>query len=599
MISLSKSGFGVSVVRQLFQLTKSSSSLFHPERLLASSSSSSPSSLASSNYDAVYRRSLEHPEDFWGEVAGGVQWMKPFEKVLDHSDPPFTKWFVGGTLNTSYNALDRHVLRGNGERTAIIYDSPIAGKKVKFTYRELRERVSRMAGALSSLGVQKGDVVIIYMGMIPETVIAMLAAARIGAVHNLVFGGFAAPQLSARIDHSKPKVAICASVGLEPSRVIDYKEILDEAIRLSSHSPKHCIVLNREGFERASLTPSRDLDWEELEARSRPHDPVPVGAQDPAYIIYTSGTTGTPKGVVRPTGGHTVVLPWTMKAIYDMSPEDVWWAASDFGWVVGHSYICYAPLLNGNTTIIYEGKPVGTPDAHQFFRVVREYGVRGLFVAPTALRVIARELPSEEDVLKGTPFQYLYVAGEPLDHTTRLWSEKAFGVPTLDHWWQTETGFPITAHCMGLGMSREAPRGTTGKPFMGFDIRILNEKGEEAMPGELGRIVSKLPLPPGNFSTLFQADSRFKETYFSKFEGFYDTMDVGIKSQEGYISVQARDDDVINVAGHRLSTLSLEEAILSHKDVIEAAVIGVPDDIKGELPLGMYVTNKDCQKTEE
>lgn len=556
-------------------------------------------SSSSSDYDEVYRRSLQSPEEFWAEIAEEIEWMKPYDKVLDNSNPPFSRWFVGGELNASYNALDRHVLRGKGDRLAVIYDSPITGKKGSYTYKELKDRVSHMAGALAALGVRKGDVVVIYMPMIPDTIVAMLAVARLGAVHNVVFGGFAAPQLAIRIEHSKAKVVMCASVGVEPSRAVLYKPILDEAIHLSAHKPKHCVVLQRKDFPRTHLIPERDFDWEELEANALPHDPVPVNAEDPAYILYTSGTTGTPKGIVRPTGGHTVVLPWTMKAIYDLSPDEVWWSASDFGWVVGHSYICYAPLLHGNTTVVYEGKPVGTPDAHQFFRVIKEYGVSALFTAPTALRVISRELPSRQKHLDGSSFRHLFVAGEPLDHETRLWAAETFGTPVLDHWWQTETGYAITAHFMGLKMNPNPPRGTTGKPTMGFDVRVMTHDGTEAAPGELGRIVCKLPLPPGNFNTLLGSTQRFKEVYFSHFEGYYDTMDAGIRDREGYISVQARDDDVINVAGHRLSTIALEEAMLGHEDVVEAAVIGVSDSVKGEVPLGLFVTRHGCSKAED
>lgn len=556
-------------------------------------------STISPSYDVVYKKSIEHPEEFWSEVAKGIDWFKPFHKVLDNSNPPFTKWFVGGSLNTSYNALDRHILNGKGSQNAVIYDSPITGRKTKIIYNELKERVARMAGALASLGVRKGDIVVIYMPMIPDIIVGMLAVARLGAIHNVVFGGFAAPELAVRLAHSKAKVILCANVGIEPSRVIDYKPIVDDAIRLSSHKPKHCIVLQREDFKRATLVPERDLDWHEIEAKAVQHDPVPVNSEDPVYVLYTSGTTGAPKGIVRPTGGHSVVLPWTMKTLYGLNSDDVWWAASDFGWVVGHSYICYAPLLNGNTTIIYEGKPVGTPDSQQFFRVIKEHNVKAMFVAPTALRSIAREVSADKCLLKDTAFRHLFVAGEALDHETRVWSGKVFGTPVLDHWWQTETGFAITAHCMGLNMDKNPPRGATGKPFMGFNVKVLNENGNEAQFGELGRIACKLPLPPGNFSTLFEADQRYKDTYFTKFPGYYDTMDAGILDKEGYVSVQARDDDVINVAGHRLSTIALEEALLAHEDVIDAAVIGVKDELKGEIPCGFFVKKKQCVKSDE
>lgn len=555
----------------------------------------------SGSYDELHRRSIAERELFWDEVGQCVEWHRPYTQVLDNSEEPFTRWYVGGELNACHNAVDRHVSAGRGDQVAIINDSPVTQTVRKTTYSQLQEQVSRLAGGLQRLGVDRGDRVMIYMPMITEAVVAMLATVRLGAVHSVVFGGFAARELATRISHLQPRVVISASCGVEPSRLVHYKPMLDEAIQLSDHKPQYCVLLQRSDLLRADLTPGRDLDWHDLLDTSPLTDPVPVPADHPSYVLYTSGTTGQPKGIVRPTGGHAAVLPWTMKTIYDMEPGEVWWAASDLGWIVGHSYICYAPLFNGNTTIIYEGKPVGTPDAGQFFRVIEEHDVRGMFTAPTAIRAIMKDDPNAAEGRKYdiTSLKNLFVAGEPLDHETREWAQDAFRVPVLDNWWQTETGYAITAHCVGMQMSVSPPRGTSGKPFVGFDVQVLTEDGKEAEPGQLGRIVCRLPLPPGFMSSLYKAPDRYVETYFSKFPGYYDTMDAGVRDEQGYVGVMSRDDDVINVAGHRLSTLALEEAMLEHPLVVDAAVVGVPDATKGEVPLGLFVTQGGSEVTEQ
>ena len=522
-----------------------------------------------------------------------MEWHKPYERVLDNSEQPFTRWYCGGQLNTCHNAVDRHVAAGRGDQLAVIHDSPITGSLTTLTFTQLQEAVARLAGGLARLGVTRDDTVLIYMPMVGEAVVAMLAVARLGATHSLVFGGFAAPELATRISHLQPRVVLTASCGVEPSRHVLYKPILDQAIELAAHKPQHCVMLQREGLPQATLTPGRDHEWQELVATSSPHDAVPVPSDHPCYVLYTSGTTGQPKGVQRPSGGHAAVLAWTMRAIYGMNTGEVWWAASDLGWIVGHSYICYAPLLAGNTTIVYEGKPVGTPDPGQFFRVVAQHKVAGMFTAPTALRSILLKDPdhAHSRAHDTSSLRNLFVAGEPLDHDTRLWAEQAFGTPVLDNWWQTETGYAITAHCMGLGMPQRPPRGASGKAFMGFDVRVLREDGSEAGVGELGRLACRLPLPPGVMNTLYRAPDRFKDTYFIKYPGYYDTMDAGVVDSQGYVGVRARDDDVINVAGHRLSTLALEEAMLVHPRVVDAAVVGIPDSLKGEVPLGLFVVD--------
>uniref|UniRef100_A0A2P2HVP7 Acyl-CoA synthetase short-chain family member 3, mitochondrial n=1 Tax=Hirondellea gigas TaxID=1518452 RepID=A0A2P2HVP7_9CRUS len=555
-------------------------------------------SLTVGDYETVYRNSIEKKEEFWDELAQKIVWHKPYVRVLDpNSLPTSPLWFPGGELNTCYNAVDVHVQKGRGKKVAIIHDSPVTETKKKITYDELLDQVSRLAGVLSNLGVTRGNRVLIYMPMMAEALIAMLATARLGAIHSVVFGGFAAKELSTRIMHLKPKVILSASHGIEPSRIIEYKPLLDTAIKISSHKPNHCVILQRPMFNHITMEKGRDLNWDEEMAKAKPHDAVPVESNHPCYVLYTSGTTGKPKGIVRPTGGHAVVLPWTMKAIYGMEKDDVWWGASDLGWVVGHSYICYAPLLNGNTTVIFEGKPVGTPDSKQFFRMITEHNIRGLFTAPSALRAIKQKDPTGH-IGPNSNLKHLFIAGECLDHDTRVWAEKAFNIHGLDHWWQTETGYAISAHCMGLNMDPNPPRGTTGKPFIGYDLELLNSEGEKVGPGELGRIVCKLPLPPGCMNTLYDAHVRFIESYFQQYPGYYDTMDAGMKDKDGYISVLSREDDVINVSGHRMSSLALEEALMEHPDVDDALVCGVPDELKGVVPLGLVVVNKERDEKE-
>ncbi|XP_071181901.1 acyl-CoA synthetase short-chain family member 3, mitochondrial-like isoform X2 [Mytilus edulis] len=549
--------------------------------------------IASKAYDDNFLRSINSPEDFWAEQAEQIVWHKKWDKVLDNSNPPFSRWFVGGELNTCYNAVDRHVEAGNGEQVAIIYDSPITKQVQHITYKELLDEVSKFASVLRKYGVEKGDRVLIYMPMIPQAVIAMLASARIGAIHSLVFGGFAAKELGTRIDHAKPKVVVSASCGVEPGKSVPYKPMLDGALSSIDFKPNKCVIYNRPGFQIAALNHKMDVDWQLEMLEASPVDCVPVLATDPIYILYTSGTTGLPKAVVRPSGGHAVVLKWSMWNIYGLKPKDVWWAASDLGWVVGHSYIAYAPLLNGNTTILFEGKPVGTPDPGVYFRILREHDVKAMFVAPTALRAVRREDPEADYAKKYKPlheFQALFVAGEHCDKETMEWSRNALeGKPVLDNWWQTETGWAITSTCAGMGMNLKPPTGTAGKAVPGWDVKVLRKDLTTADPGELGQIAVKLPLPPGAFSTLWESEERFKDTYYKTIPGYYDTMDAGFMDEEGYVSVMARTDDVINVAGHRLSTGQLEEAMLESEYLAEAAVVGIPDELKGEVPLGLCV----------
>ncbi|KAK7098847.1 acyl-CoA synthetase short-chain family member 3, mitochondrial-like isoform X2 [Littorina saxatilis] len=552
-------------------------------------------------YEEVFRRSIEQPDDFWAEAAEKLVWHKKWDQVLDNSNPPFTRWFVGGELNTCYNAVDRHVKSGRGDQAAIIHDSPVTASVAHITYKQLQEKVSLLAGVLRKHGVQKGDRVLIYMPMIPEAVIAMLACARLGAIHSLVFGGFASKELATRVNHAEPKVVISANCGVEPTRVVPYKPMLDGAIDLSEFKPSSCIIFNRPHFDPAPLKAGRDFCWEEEMAGSSLVDCVPVSATDPIYLLYTSGTTGMPKAVVRPSGGYAVVLHWTMSNVYGMNPGDVWWAASDLGWVVGHSYIAYAPLLHGNTSVLFEGKPVGTPDPGTFFRVIRDHNVKGMFTAPTALRAIRAEDPEGKFAKKYLPtdsFKVLFVAGEHCDHETMDWTKNLLQTPVLDNWWQTETGWPITSTCYGLDMDLNPPSGVTGKPVPGWNVKVFNAAGKEAEVEELGEIYVKLPLPP-SFSTLWKADERFKETYFTQKPGYYATMDSGVRDEHGYICVMSRSDDVINVAGHRMSAGALEEAILECGDVVEAAVVGVPDKLKGMVPLGLCVIKHDCITSHE
>ncbi|MHB9857193.1 propionyl-CoA synthetase [Streptomyces sp. YIM S03343] len=540
-------------------------------------------------YADAYRRSLTDREGFWLEAAEAVDWSRPPTRALDDSRAPLYRWFPDGELNTAYNALDRHVASGRGEQAALLYDSPVTGTKASYTYTELRDAVALFAGALTSLGVTKGDRVIVYMPMVPEAVIGMLACARIGAVHSVVFGGFAPKELAARIDDARPKAVIAASCGIEPTRIVDYKKIIDEALATTAHQPEHVVVLQREAAP-AQLGP-RDLDWQELVAAAKPADPVPVAATDPLYILYTSGTTGRPKGVVRDTGGHAVALAWSMANVYGINPGDVWWAASDIGWVVGHSYIVYAPLLIGATTVLYEGKPIGTPDAGAFWRVVSEYGVKALFTAPTALRVIRKTDPDAAELARydTSSLTDLFMAGERLDPDTYQWAHQKLGVPVTDHWWQTETGWAIAANLRGLEPRRAKP-GSCTVPVPGFDVRILDPAtGEPMEAGQEGDIAIALPLPPGTLPTLWEDDQRYIDGYLSQHDGYYVTGDSGYFDLDGYLFVMGRTDDVINVAGHRLSTGAMEAALATHPAVAECAVIGVHDEVKGQLPRGLVV----------
>ncbi|XP_066543223.1 acyl-CoA synthetase short-chain family member 3, mitochondrial isoform X2 [Amia ocellicauda] len=508
--------------------------------------------------------------------------------------------FVGGKLNICYNAVDRHVENGRGDQPAIIHDSPVTGTKQTITYSELLTEVSRLAGVLVKHGVKTGDLVVIYMPMIPQAIFTMLACARIGATHSLIFGGFASKELSVRIDHAKPKLVVTASFGIEPGRRVEYIPLVEKALELGLHKPKKILIYNRPNMESVSMTPDTSLNWDEEMAAVCPHDCVPVSSDHPLYILYTSGTTGMPKGVVRDTGGYAVMLNWTMSNVYGLNPEEVWWAASDLGWVVGHSYICYAPLLHGNTTVLYEGKPVGTPDAGAYFRVISEHGVTAMFTAPTAIRAIRQQDPqaSLRRQHQLTRMRTLFVAGERCDVETLEWAKKVFKVPVLDHWWQTESGSPITASCVGLGSSLSPPAGQAGKSVPGYNVIVLDDNMKEVKPRTLGNILIKLPLPPGAASTLWQNDDLFRELYFSKFPGYYDTMDAGYMDEEGFLYIMSRSDDVINVAGHRLSTGALEEAVLLHTAVADCAVVGLEDSLKGHVPLALCVL-KNGMKTEE
>ena len=542
-----------------------------------------------STQDPVYARWRNAPERFWEDAAEAVHWYRRWDRVLDASRPPFYRWFAGGVVNTCYNALDRHVSAGHADQPALIYDSPVTQTISSFTYRELLDQVSRFAGVLIGQGVGRGDRVIIYMPMVPEAAVAMLACARIGAIHSVVFGGFASHELAARISHAGPKLIVSASCGIEANRVVPYKPLLDKAIELATAKPSRCVVLQRPQ-ERAPMISGRDLDWSELMAGARPAECVPVEATDPLYILYTSGTTGTPKGVVRDNGGHLVALTWSMKHIYGVEPGEVYWAASDLGWVVGHSYILYGPLFNGNTTILYEGKPVGTPDPGAFWRVISQHGVRVQFTAPTAIRAIKRDDPGGECVRRYdlSRFRTLFLAGERCDPDTLHWAEQRLGVPVVDHWWQTETGWPIGANCVGLGMIPVKP-GSCARAVPGYDVRVLGGDGREVPDGRTGSLVIKLPLPPGCLPTLWNNDSGFVQSYLSTYPGYYLTADAGYKDADGYLWVMSRTDDIINVAGHRLSTGAMEEVLASHPDVAECAVVGVADELKGEVPLGFIV----------
>lgn len=549
-----------------------------------------------SKLDDVVAASLTDPETFWADAAAAVHWDKYWDKVLDSADAPMYRWFTGAALNTCYNAVDLHVAEGRGGQRAIIYDSPVTDTVRSYTYAELLHEVRQVAGALAELGVGKGDRVIIYMPMIPEAVFAMLACARLGAVHSVVFGGFAANELAVRIDDCTPKAIVCASCGIEPGRIVEYKPLVDEAIELAAQPPAACIVLQRAQAQ-AAMTAGRDFDWDDIVPRAVPQECVSVEATDPLYILYTSGTTGQPKGVVRDNGGHVVALKWTMEHIYGVEPGEVYWAASDIGWVVGHSYIVYAPLFNGNTTIVFEGKPVGTPDPGTFWRVIAEHGVSVLFTAPTAFRAIKKEDP--EGALIGnydlSGFRTLFLAGERTDPATLHWARDKLGVPVIDHWWQTETGWSICANCMGIE-PLPVKEGSPTRPVPGMDVRVVDDGGREVARGEIGALVVKLPLPPGTFPTLWNAPERHREAYLDEFPGYYKTADAGYMDEEGYVFVMSRTDDIINVAGHRLSTGAMEEVLAAHPDVAECAVTGVADSLKGQLPLGFLVLNAGCAR---
>ncbi|HYP57996.1 MAG TPA: propionyl-CoA synthetase [Beijerinckia sp.] len=543
---------------------------------------------------SIYRSSIEEPEIFWGAAAARLEWQKPFEHVLDSSKAPFYRWFTGGQLNICYNALDRHVAAGDGERTALIYDSPVTGTERSISYGELTEAVARFGGVLTQLGVTEGDRVIIYMPMVPEAVIAMLACARIGAVHSVVFGGFAANELVKRIDDAKPKVIVSASCGIEGSKLIPYKPLLDAALEISVAPPQHCVILQRPMLE-ASLTPGLDLDWQEALSSSEAVPCATTSATAPLYILYTSGTTGTPKGVVHDHGGYAVALHWSMSNIYNVSPGEVFWAASDIGWAVGHSYSVYAPLLQGATSLLYEGKPVGTPDAGAFWRVIRQHGVKVLLTAPTALRAIRQHDP-EGTFIASAPlggFRNLFLAGERCDPSTLAWAEAQLKVPVIDHWWQTETGWPIAANCLGIGQVPVKP-GSVGHAVPGWRVEALDLEQNKVAAGEIGNLAIKLPLPPGSLPTLWQADDRFVDSYLREFPGYYQTGDAGLIDEDGYIFVMARTDDVINVAAHRLSTGGMEEVVAEHPAVAECAVIGIADELRGQIPVGLVVLKANC-----
>jgi len=528
-----------------------------------------------------------------------VHWYRRWDAILDRSRPPFHRWFPGGEVNSCYNALDRHVEHGRAEQVALIYDSPVTSTVRAFTYRELRDEVARFAGVLATRGVTRGDRVVIYMPMVPEAVIGMLACARIGAIHSVVFGGFASAELASRITDARPKAVLTASCGIEIDRVIPYKPLLDRAIELAGSEPECCIVLQRPQAP-ASLVPGRDHDWAELAAAATPADCVPVLATDPLYILYTSGTTGNPKGIVRDNGGHLVALTWSMRNIYGVEPGEVYWAASDLGWAVGHSYIVYAPLFHGNTTVLYEGKPVGTPDAGAFWRVIAQHGVRAFFTAPTAFRAIRRDDPAGQHVHRydlGT-LRTLFLAGERTDPATLDWAERQLGVPVIDHWWQTETGWPVGCNCVGLGLLPVKP-GSCSVPVPGYDVRVLDDNGADVRPGATGNVVIRLPLPPGCAPTLWNNERGFQAAYLSAYPGYYLTADAGFKDEDGYLWIMGRTDDSINVAGHRLSTGAIEEALAAHPDVAECAVVGVNDALKGEVPLGLVVLKAGAARERE
>ncbi len=557
------------------------------------------SGLTTGDYAKAFAAARSDPAGFWGEVAEGIDWIRRWDQVIDDSRKPYYRWFTGGVLNTCYNCVDRHVEKGRADQLALVYDSPLTGTQRKITYRELQALTARCAGALRALGVTKGDTVVIYMPMVPEAVIAMLACARIGAVHSVVFGGFAAPELAKRVADAKPKAMVSASCGLLPGRAVPYKPLLDEALQIAGAQQTPCLILQRPELK-AEMIAGRDIDWDDAMAGAVPADCVPLAATDPLYVIYTSGTTGKPKGVVRDNGGHAVALRWSMEAVYGTRPGDVFWAASDVGWVVGHSYIVYGPLLQGCTTILYDGKPVGTPDAGAFWRLCAEHGVNVLFTAPTAFRAIKKEDPNGSLVSKYdlSKFRMLFLAGERGDPDTIEWARRILRVPVIDNWWQTELGWPAISNCMGIEHLPVRP-GSPTKPVPGFDIRILDEQGREQAAGDIGSLVIKLPLPPGALTTLWNNDAGFEETYLSRYPGYYLSGDAGYFDVDGYGWVMSRIDDIINVAGHRLSTGQMEEILAAHPDVAEGAVVGVADALKGQVPLGLVVLKSGVTRTED
>ena len=550
-------------------------------------------------YEIAYQQSIEDPNTFWAKAAEDCHWYKKWDRVLDDTNKPFYRWFSGGQVNTCFNAVDLHIENGRGDQNAIIYDSPVTQTIKKITYNQLRDEVARFAGALAAQGVTKGDRVLIYMPMIAEALVAMLACARLGAVHSVVFGGFAAKELAVRIDDAKPKVIVSASCGIEVARVIAYKPLLDKAIDMAQFKPKACIIKQRP-MEAAAMIDGRDFDWDDVVQDAQPHDCVPVAATDPLYILYTSGTTGIPKGVVRDNGGHLVALKWTMGAIYNIEAGDVYWAASDVGWVVGHSYIVYGPLLKGCTTIVFEGKPVGTPDAGVFWRVISEHKVKVMFTAPTAFRAIKREDPRAE-LMKNydlSNFKALFLAGERLDPDTLKWAENSLGIPVIDHWWQTETGWAIAGNCLGLH-HYPIKEGSPTKPAPGWNLQVVDPNCNPIKAGDIGALVVKLPLPPGTLPTLWNNDDGYIKAYLEEFPGYYKTADAGFIDEDGYVFVMSRTDDIINVAGHRLSTGAMEEVLADHPDVAECAVLGVDDKLKGQVPIGFLVLNAGVTRSPE
>ena len=552
-----------------------------------------------SSFKEIYQNSVKKPEEFWKNISNDMFWFKKPTKILNKSNPPFYKWFEDGVTNTCYNAIDVHIEKGKGEKTALIYDSPVTGTKAQFTYNQLKEKVSKFAGALDNKGIKKGDRVIIYMPMIPEAVVAMLACGRIGAIHSVVFGGFASNELANRIDDSQAKILITASCGFEPGRTVEYRPLVDGALKLAKHKVDKVVFFQRKGHQ-VNLNAPLEISWDEVLVNAKDKDCVEMGSNEFAYILYTSGTTGVPKGIVRDIGGHIVALKWTMKNIYNIDEDDVWWSASDIGWIVGHSYIVYAPLFKGCTTVLFEGKPIGTPDAGVFWRIISEYKIKSLFTAPTAFRAIKKEDPEGKFFSKYdlSSFESLFLAGERADPDTLKWAENLLKVPVIDHWWQTETSWAISSNCTGIEMQK-TKYGSACKAVPGYDVKIIKPDQTLAKPNEMGDIVVKLPLPPGTFPTLWNADKRYQENYMTKYNGYYQTYDAGHIDEDGYIWIMSRTDDIINVAGHRLSTGAIEEVLSEHQSVAECAVLGIKDQLKGQLPIGLIALKAGVLKDNE